>query len=64
MGQLSWEPPARQLGAGQKSRREKFNADEMSLWKAGEVAAAVRLHKCTGVGLWKGLRPFLLHCLP
>lgn len=63
MGQLSWKPPARQLGAGQ-SQREKFNADEMSLWKAGEVAGAVPLHKCTGVGLLKGLRPFLLHCLP
>lgn len=57
MGQLSWEPPARQLGAGQ-SRREEFNTDEMSLWKAGEAAGAVPLHKCTGVGLWRGLRPF------
>ena len=63
MGQLSWEPPARQLGAGQ-SRREAFNADEMSRWKAGEAAGAVFLHKCTGVGLWRGLRPFLLHRLP
>lgn len=63
MGQLSWEPPARQLGAGQ-SRREAFNADEMSLWKAGEAAGAVPLPKCTGAGLWRGRRPFPLHCLP
>lgn len=62
-GQLSWEPPARQLGAGQ-SWREEFRAGEMSLCEAGEAVGAVLLHKSTGAGLWRGLRPFLLLHLP
>lgn len=57
MGQLNWEPPARQLGAGQ-SQREEFHAGEMSLWEAGEAAGAVPLHKSTGVGLWRGTEAF------
>lgn len=62
-GQLSWEPPVRQLGAGQ-SWREEFCAGEMSLWEAGEVVGAVLLHECTGAGGWSRLRPFLLLHLP
>ena len=36
----------------------------MNLWEAGEAAGAVAVHKCTGEGLWRGLRPFLRRWLP
>lgn len=48
MGQLSWEPPAWQLGAGQ-SWREALNADEMSLWKLERLRG---LFLCMSVQVW------------
>lgn len=59
---MSWEPPAWQLGAGQ---REELNADEMSLWKLERLRG---LFLCTSVQVWvhgeaEGCLPWAAHAL-